>query len=101
MTYAVVTTSIRRPFDCLSKVIKVRVTCPLAAVTLTKTDRRMVELQSNPSHMVVVTSARKSFSAATVNSFKARLDSWQMKKLTITIKPTYHAPEVEVIMTLI
>jgi len=28
------------------------------------------------------------------------IDSGQMKKFTITIKPIYHAPEVEVIMTL-
>ena len=28
------------------------------------------------------------------------IDSGQMKKFTISIKPIYHAPEVEVIMTL-
>jgi len=39
-------------------------------------------------------------SAATVNSFKARLDRFWANE-EIYYKPVYHAPEVELIMTLI
>ena len=46
------------------------------------------------------TVCQKIVSAATVNSFKARLDRFWANE-EIYYKPVYHAPEVELIMTLI